>query len=76
MHIQTHRDWQPAQGFYRFKPDGVSAPALKGRSGQRVLLTENLFVMDTHWQKKDLFSPVDSHWVLSTVLKGRPHAHK
>lgn len=47
-------------GQYRFKPDGISV--LRGGSGHRLPPSpKKLSVNESHWQKKNPFSPMESH---------------
>ncbi|XP_041910475.1 zinc finger protein 883-like [Arvicola amphibius] len=66
--ISSQRLWQHIQDVYRFIAHGD--PALKGRTTHRFpTLTKNLSAIDTHSQRRNQFSLVESHWVPQAEFK-------
>lgn len=45
------------------------------RGSKPSFLTQKLSPIDSHLQRKILFSPVESHWAHKPHLRGTPHTH-
>ena len=60
--MDSRRLGQHAPGLHRFNPGKI--PACEGGRGHKVpLLTKKPFASDTWWQRENLFSPVERHWI-------------